>query len=307
MTMHRLAIIASVICLLTSTPPGYADTALPSAESPLAPVVADGGPVVTVAPNPVPQGDCVFVTVSAAEGAASVECRWLGRSYPCVRLGDAYRAILPVPPETSAATVSVRIVVRDEAGTETEAAAAVIVATRKFKIQHLRMQKSSSKLYDDPASDRERELIHKALARVTPAQMWGGSFIWPCAGEISTPFGAARSINGTISYRHRGLDIAARTGKPVVAAEAGVVTLARGDFKLHGKTIAVDHGCGVGSLYLHLSRIDVKPGQRVVRGQRIGLVGATGAVTGPHLHWGVYVAGVAVEPHFWLSLPAGCR
>ena len=126
----------------------------------------------------------------------------------------------------------------------------------------------------------------------------------PVEGRISTGFGLQRYINGRLSYRHRGLDIAAPEGTPVRAAADGMVSLADDSFVLHGQTVIVDHGHGISSLYLHMSQLAVGDGETVRRGQTIGRVGATGVATGPHLHFAVYAYHEAVDPLFWTQLPA---
>jgi murein DD-endopeptidase MepM/ murein hydrolase activator NlpD len=126
----------------------------------------------------------------------------------------------------------------------------------------------------------------------------------PIRGRVSTAYGLQRYVNGHFDYRHKGMDIAAPLGSPLKAAADGVVSLAEESFLLHGKTIILDHGEGVATLYLHLSEIAVSPGEEVKQGQVIGRIGATGAATGPHLHYAVYVRHEAVDPLFWTHLPA---
>ena len=116
-------------------------------------------------------------------------------------------------------------------------------------------------------------------------------------------YGLQRYINNRLAYRHRGVDIAAAEGTPVLAAAGGVVSLADDSFLLHGQTVVIDHGHGISSLYIHLSGITVEAGERVRQGQVIGQVGATGVATGPHLHFAVYAYHVAVDPLFWAELP----
>ena len=283
-------LLAALACALSRSPDGAADS-----------------PRVDIAAASARQGDCVFVFVRPDAPPTAGECRWEGETYSLFPAGDGYRAILPVAPDAPVGPRELVVVLREPAGEVVRATRTVKVVKRDFGVQKLRMSKSTARLYTDRDAERERELIHGALARVSAEQLWRGPFAWPCKGRVSTGFGLARSVNGEIEYRHRGLDIAAAAGAPVVAAAAGVVSLVADDFKLHGKTIALDHGQGVSTLYLHLSKIHVKQGQRVVPGERIGAVGATGAATGPHLHWAVYVHDHAVEPHFWLDLPAECR
>ncbi len=112
-------------------------------------------------------------------------------------------------------------------------------------------------------------------------------FVTPAAGVVSGVFGSQRVLNGEAKAPHSGLDIAANTGTAVLAASDGVVSLVHADMFYTGRTLMIDHGLGLQTVYAHLSRIDVKPGLRVRRGQVIGAVGASGRATGPHLHWGV--------------------
>ncbi|WP_407060856.1 M23 family metallopeptidase [Agrilutibacter terrestris] len=121
-------------------------------------------------------------------------------------------------------------------------------------------------------------------------------FLWPVQGRVSGRFGNQRVYNGTPKSPHSGMDIAAAAGTPIQAPAAGVVTFANADLYLTGGTVLLDHGHGVSSNFLHLSRIDVKVGDRVAQGQVIGAVGATGRATGPHLHWGMNWFEVRIDP-----------
>lgn len=120
-------------------------------------------------------------------------------------------------------------------------------------------------------------------------------FLSPVDGLLSSSFGRRRVLNGERRSPHSGLDIAADTGTPVANPAPGTVTLV-GDFYFNGNSVFVDHGGGLISMMCHLSRIDVADGQRVARGDVLGLVGATGRVTGPHLHWSVSMNGNRVDP-----------
>jgi len=128
------------------------------------------------------------------------------------------------------------------------------------------------------------------------------SFVWPVQGRISGRFGRQRIYNGKPDAPHSGMDIAAPTGTPIKAPAAGIVSFAQPDLYLTGGTVLIDHGHGVSSSFLHLSKLDVKPGQRVEQGEVIGKVGATGRATGPHLHWGLNWFDVRLDPQL-LALP----
>ncbi len=152
------------------------------------------------------------------------------------------------------------------------------------------------------------ERIRREQAQVTDARTrdddrvdFGNGFIRPVEGRISGRFGRARSYNGQPGSPHSGMDIAAPTGTPVKAPAAGIVTFAAPDLYLTGGTLLLDHGHGVSSNFLHLSRIDAKVGDRIEQGQVIGAVGATGRATGPHLHWGMNWLDVRIDPQLVLE------
>lgn len=159
-------------------------------------------------------------------------------------------------------------------------------------------------------SKRERKikpsqlyLIRKVLKTFTPKRFSEGKATFPIRvyRRISSPFGIRRFINGRYRGFHKGVDFAAPFGTAVFASLSGKVVLAR-YMPLTGNTVVIDHGWGLLTLYAHLSRIEVREGQFVKRGQEIGKVGSTGRSTGPHLHFGVYLNDVAVDPLGFLKL-----
>lgn len=143
---------------------------------------------------------------------------------------------------------------------------------------------------------REQALVTAARLRDDDRTDFVQAFQWPVQGRVSGRFGNARVYNGQPGAGHSGMDIAAPDGTPVKAPAAGVVTFASPDLYLTGGTLLIDHGYGVSSNFLHLSRIDVKVGDRVEQGRTIGAVGATGRATGPHLHWGMNWFDVRIDP-----------
>lgn len=144
---------------------------------------------------------------------------------------------------------------------------------------------------------REQAQVTAARDRNDDRTDFAQKFIWPVEGRISGRFGNARVYNGQPSPAgHSGMDIAAPNGTPVKAPAAGIVTYANDNMLLTGGTLLVDHGFGISSNFLHLSRIDVKVGDRIEQGQVIAAVGATGRATGPHLHWGMNWFDVRIDP-----------
>lgn len=139
--------------------------------------------------------------------------------------------------------------------------------------------------------------INAARALQSDSQGWRQSFLWPVTGRISTLFGSQRIYAGEPGAYHSGIDIARPTGTPVLAPADGVVILATAKpFTLEGNLLLIDHGMGLNSAFMHLSRIDVHTGDRVRRGQPIGAVGKTGRATGPHLHWGLRWNQARIDP-----------
>ena len=150
----------------------------------------------------------------------------------------------------------------------------------------------------------EQAEVDAARRRDDDRDDYDARFIWPVQGRISGVFGSQRIYNGTPKSPHSGLDIAAPPGTAGQAPAGGIVTFANPDLYLTGGTVLIDHGHGVSSNFLHLSRIDVQVGDRVEQGQVIGLVGKTGRASGPHMHWGMNWFEIRVDPQLLVD-PAG--
>lgn len=143
--------------------------------------------------------------------------------------------------------------------------------------------------------DAATEAKKAAFATSADRPLWSGSFRAPVPAAATDSFGTRRVYNGKLDGIHRGTDYRARMGTPVHAGNSGIVVLAQ-PLYYEGNCVIIDHGLGLYSLSMHLSRIDVKPGDRIEKGQRIGLSGATGRVTGPHLHWAIRWQGGYIDP-----------
>jgi murein DD-endopeptidase MepM/ murein hydrolase activator NlpD len=148
---------------------------------------------------------------------------------------------------------------------------------------------------------REAAWIKKARSHVDLRKDFLVPFIWPASGRVSGVYGSRRILNGEPKRPHYGMDIANKTGTPVVAAAPGIVRLAEPDLYYSGGTIVIDHGLGLTSTYLHLSAVDVSPGQRVKQGQKIGEIGSTGRATGPHLDWRLNLISKRLDPQLVLN------
>ncbi|MEM7648442.1 MAG: M23 family metallopeptidase, partial [Cyanobacteria bacterium P01_A01_bin.70] len=174
------------------------------------------------------------------------------------------------------------------------------LSDRSFRTQRITLPPSRSNL----GTDYEFDQVAAFKTILSPDKLWNGPLLRPSQGSVSSEYGVRRYYNGVFAedYYHRGIDYAAATGSPVIAPATGKVALVgrvADGFELHGNTIGLDHGQGVESIFIHLNSINVQPGEIVQAGQVIGTVGSTGASTGPHLHWGLYVNGVAVDPNPW--------
>jgi murein DD-endopeptidase MepM/ murein hydrolase activator NlpD len=168
-------------------------------------------------------------------------------------------------------------------------------------VENIELLPGRADLLDPATIEDEWARLEPLLQAVTPLRFWDGPFTMPTKGYISSPFGTRRSYNGAPpSGFHQGLDIANITGTLVVAPQRGQVVLAE-PLHVRGNAIILDHGWGVHSGYFHLSSILVDEGQIVEQGQTLGEMGATGLVSGSHLHWEIRLGLTAVDPQDWLA------
>ncbi len=182
--------------------------------------------------------------------------------------------------------------------------ASIAVTPRDWPVEHVRGLPPGTVSPPPAIAERirrEQAMVSAARERDDDRADFAQAFVWPVQGRISGRFGNARVYTATdgrvqSGSGHSGMDIAAPTGTPVKAPAAGVVTFAAPNLYLTGGTLLLDHGHGVSSNFLHLSRIDVRVGDRVAQGQVIGAVGAAGRATGPHLHWGMSWFDVRIDP-----------
>lgn len=167
----------------------------------------------------------------------------------------------------------------------------------RFKKEKLRVPKGK---VSPSQSDRsriadERSRIKKIYNTPNQRRLWDTAFSLPATGKVTSPFGSRRVLNGKFKSFHNGVDFRAPAGTPIYAANDGIVRLARNLF-YSGNHLIIDHGLGLFTGYSHLSAFSVAPGQRIRKGQQIGLAGATGRANGPHLHWAAKINGVNVDP-----------
>ena len=252
---------------------------------------------VVVTPANPQLGDTLSVIIQAdGNGGETPKVSLQQKNYPAFPIGNGrFRALLPTTPLEKPGARLLQV-----AGDGQVQKLSVQVRDRDFPTQSIWLPPGK----DSEGTDAEFDRVDAFKALVTPEKFWDGKLLRPNSGEITTIYGVRRYYNGVFAqdYYHRGVDYAGAYGSPVVAPAAGRVSLVGREsqgFKIHGNVVGIDHGQGVASILMHLARIDVKEGDVVKAGQVIGALGSTGASTGPHLHWGLYVHGQSVDPVPW--------
>lgn len=237
--------------------------------------------------------------VSRVEGEAAGEPLHLRSSD-----GIIWQGLLPVPID-GGDSLAIRLVLERSGGSDT-IVTAVAVSRGDYRSEELRVAPAMA---EPDSAARVRIARDNAAARQVSrsahgtARLWSEPFQRPRPTRVTSGFGTARVFNGRVTSRHLGTDFSGAIGAPVYAANAGRVALVA-DFYLAGTVVYLDHGEGLISGYFHLHRARVATGDMVTRGQRIGDVGQSGRVTGPHLHWVTRYGGVSVDPMSVLALPA---
>ncbi len=249
-------------------------------------------------------GDVAWLAVRGAAVGVTVEGLVGGRPLVFFPHAGGYAAVVGFDVDTAPGDVSWRVAAHDSGAPSRIANGKIRVLRRDFAVQRLTLPQAMVDL--DPETERravdEAERLRALYRTVTPERLWRGRFVRPVAGtEPGTGFGSRRIINGQPRAPHTGIDYAVERGTPVVAVNDGRVALV-GEFFFPGRLIVVDHGLGLYTLYFHLDEVKAEQGQLVSRGQPIGVVGATGRATGPHLHFGALAGGARVDPAVLLDL-----
>ncbi|MEK7475188.1 MAG: M23 family metallopeptidase [Candidatus Coatesbacteria bacterium] len=249
-------------------------------------------PSVTVDPAEVRPGSWTIVRVTGAKGPGVV--RALGREIPLFAAEGGLRALVPVPLGTGAGRKPCQAVLRGG----TLSFAVRVVA----RVEPPRQSLPTLEVTDKTANALKsgNVILGRAFRQTGPDALWSSPLRFPLQGRLTSGYGITRSYAGTAQWPHRGIDIAAPDGWPVVAAAAGRVLVSR-RIDAYGNAVVLDHGQTVHTIYFHMSARQVVEGQRVEAGQVIGMVGATGIATGPHLHFGTYLGAVAVDPEEMMS------
>lgn len=247
------------------------------------------------APRP---GGTAVIAVAAVNSDAAPIVMFDDKRVLVLRREDEWIAVIGIPLTQSIgpAKAIVRIVDQESSTITFE------VKPYAYREQHLTVAKAYVDLTEEQLhrAGRERKIIDGALTNWRDVDLSDLSLLEPVAGRRSSSFGLRRFFNEQPRSPHKGMDVAADLGTPVIAPGDGTVT-ATGNYFFNGNTVIIDHGQGFVTMYCHLDEIGVEEGQHLTTGMPIGKVGATGRVTGPHLHFGTYLNGTAVDPALLLA------
>ena len=250
------------------------------------------------------QGAVLVVTASTQAPVEKLVVIWKGASWPMRNIAPGkYAALIGIDLAASPGP-SPLVVEQTAAGARIRREETVHVVEKAFPVQRLTLPEKMVE-FDKATQKRieeERRALLDRFSRVSLPVLWTLPFHPPVDDYRPKSFGVRREINGKLRAPHTGVDIGLPAGTPVHAIADGVTALAQEQF-LGGRTVVLDHGGGVISMYMHLQSYRVEEGRRVTRGEIIGAVGSTGRSTGPHLHFGVRVSGSRVDPSLLLALP----
>jgi hypothetical protein len=257
---------------------------------------------VTLTPAVVYAGAPELIRVHAPAGTQSVTGEWLGQKIAFFAQDGEWFALAGVDVEAAIGASTLRVRAHT-AGGDVDLSRSVAIEQAHYRTGTLSV---APKFVEPPTEEMARikaesELKAKVFAVSAERPLWQGDFHVPVAAEATDSFGTRRMFNGKLASVHKGADFRAATGTPVHAANSGVVVIAR-PLYFEGNCVVIDHGLGLYTLYMHFSRIDVREGQSVRTGDALGLSGATGRVTGPHLHWAVRWEGAYLDPIKLLKL-----
>jgi murein DD-endopeptidase MepM/ murein hydrolase activator NlpD len=259
---------------------------------------------VTTTPAHLVNGGPVFFRVTTSQPLQALKGTWLGHEVIFDRgKGNAWFLLAAVSLETKPGPVPLELEGTTEAGTTITYRYDILIGRAKYPIVKLTV----SKQFTEPNPQQQatikqdQEIKHKTFSETSPEREWSGRFVAPVDAPVSDVFGTRRIFNGATKSVHQGLDYRVPSATPVNAINGGTVILAQ-PLYFEGNCVTIDHGQGLLSLYLHLSELKVKAGDKVERNQEIGLSGATGRATGPHLHIAVRWQGVYLDPAALLTL-----
>jgi murein DD-endopeptidase MepM/ murein hydrolase activator NlpD len=244
-------------------------------------------------------GEVLFITVNVEGADPVVTGKFRDHTVPFFKIDPEgrYGALIGIDLADGPLQAEVRVQAQEGPKAHLIKRYRIKVRPSKFGIQKLTLPDDKVELDEETLKrvETEQQQMLKNLGTVSEKKLWKGQFIIPVEGKMAGTFGLKRIINGQPRNPHSGEDIYAPEGATVAASNDGIVTLI-GNYFFSGKSIVIDHGLGLFTMYFHLSEVRVGHGETVSKGQTIGLVGATGRATGPHLHWGARLNGARVNP-----------
>lgn len=301
LTRLTIATILAMFCTVWTFATELPFQAAPLPPSPAPLTLALGHRAKVIAP-----GDVVLVTVVPSGPAATIEGTAFGQRVAFWRseAGAEWQGLVGIPLDTSATSHDLLVKATGPAGATASRSLPLRVQAKQFATRRLTVD---PRFVDPPADQVERILREQALLNETfltvTERLWRGAFVGPVPGRPNSSFGRLTEFNKEPRGRHQGADYAVGTGTPVRAPNAGRIVIAD-DLYFSGNTIVLDHGSGLFSLFAHLSRMSLPRGAIVAKGEKVGEVGATGRVTGPHLHWAVRLGEVSVDPQSLIAAVA---
>ena len=252
------------------------------------------------------QGDAVWVIINTPKKIKAGTIKFGKNSFKIFKKKNqvdtlSYVSCIGISRYSVPGQKSLTITLNFSDGSTYDAPIKLNVLSSNFKKEYITLKPKKNKLAQNRTQLRnENKIIGRGFKTKSLTRLFDGSFALPLEGRVSSEFGVQRVYNNRPSWSHSGIDIAAKKGTPISATQHGTILLAD-SFDVHGKTVMIDHGWGLVSIYNHLSKINVKSTDKVHKGAIIGYVGSTGISTGDHLHFGVSVQGVRVDPKRWIQ------
>jgi murein DD-endopeptidase MepM/ murein hydrolase activator NlpD len=248
-------------------------------------------------------GELVVLTVTVPRGTSAIQAQAFSRPLPAFRVDErSWQILAGIDLATKPGAYPVKVTAKLEDGSPS-ATYTLKVADKAFPTRKLTVDDA---FVTPPASalariEEDSKALERCWANPSAEKLWAGPFVRPVPHDANSAFGSRSVFNGQMRNPHSGADFRSPPGTPIKAPNAGLVVLAH-DLYYSGGTVVIDHGLGLFSLFAHLSAIDAKEGAPVASGEVVGRVGATGRVTGPHLHWMVRVNGARIDPLALLAL-----
>ena len=249
------------------------------------------------------QGDILHVRVLTNQPLRSGTVKLGKHRYQLFKKKGLFRAYIGIPSQIKPGKTNLIFNFKKADNTNYSKTAFIDIKKEDYRKEVLYfLPKKANLIKKKSTLGKENRILKPYLKKITSKKFFTKNFILPAKGRISSPFGAFRvkidkKTDKQISRSspHSGLDIANKIGTPIIAANNGKVIFSK-SLKSHGETIIINHGMGIISIYLHLNKRLAKTGELVRKGKMVGLMGKTGIATGPHVHWGVYVQGVKINP-----------